>query len=94
MSGTEGWIDEAIGYKAKRNPGWSESIAVGSRTFVESVEEHLDSKATGRSIIDRRINGSVLREETDPYNPHFEAEKGCLSTKKRLFWECTLYKIR
>jgi len=29
------------------------------------------------SIIDRRINGSVLREDTDPYNPHFEAEKGC-----------------
>jgi putative transposase len=75
------WIDEAIGCEEKRNPDWTESIAVGTKTFVKSIEDQLGSKATGRSIIDRGINGSVLREGLDPYNPLFEAEKGGLSPK-------------
>jgi len=60
---------KAVGCKAKRHPDWSESIAAGSRTFVDvdSVEEQLGSKATGMSIIDRGINGSAMRAETDTY---------------------------
>jgi putative transposase len=81
------WVDEAIGCKAKRNLDWSESIAVGTKTFVESIEDQLGSKATGRSIIDRGINGSVLREELDPYRPLFEAEKGGLGPKNGYFWD-------
>lgn len=53
---------------------------------MESVEEQLGSKATGKAIIDRGINESVLREASDPYNPHFEAEKGWLSSKNGYFW--------
>jgi REP element-mobilizing transposase RayT len=80
------WIDEAIGAEVKRNPDWTESIAVGTRTFVDNIEEQLGSRATGRSIIDKGVNGSVLREEPKPYNPLFEAEKGALSQENSYFW--------
>lgn len=81
------WIEEAIGAEVMRNPDWTESIAVGTKSFVESIEEQLGSRASGRSIIDKGINGSVLREEPNPYNPLFEPEKSDLSQKNGYFWD-------
>jgi len=61
-----------------------ESIAIGSRDFIESTQERLGSKAAGRRV-EEGNDQCVLREGIKPYNTHFAPEKGPLRSKKQLF---------
>jgi putative transposase len=45
---------------------WTQSIAVGSKTFVEKIKEALGFRATGRKIIPAD-DTFELREEQVPY---------------------------
>ncbi len=45
---------------------WTESIAIGSRVFVESVQQHLGPRARYRRVVD--TNGiHALKEQTAHY---------------------------
>jgi len=55
----------------KRFIGWSESIAVGDRTFVEDVMDRLGVKAMDREIAEDS-GSAVLREPKIPYSVSFD----------------------
>ncbi|HPC73169.1 MAG TPA: transposase [Syntrophales bacterium] len=62
-----GWIEEAIGAGGRLRDGkWSESVAVGSESFVRMTREKPGVKAKGREVVD--ADGSyVLRESPASY---------------------------
>ncbi len=62
------WVEQGLenGF-AVRDARWSEAIAVGSLTFVESVKNELGFKAAHRGVIE--TDGSyALREPAEPYD--------------------------
>lgn len=84
------WVEEALGGAEQTREGkWTESIAVGSRNFVEMVKGELRIKAKGR-----RISGtdeeSGLRQSQDSYSNDFDGNNGLLSTKNGCFLETNL----
>ena len=54
-------------------PEWSESLAVGSRAFVEEVGSEFGVRARHRQI-ESCADFSVLREPGAPYGRHFDGE--------------------
>jgi len=75
------WVETAIEDDANvRDSKWSESIAVGDRTFVKDVMDRLGAKAMDREIAED--NGTaVLREPKIPYSVSFDPKTGPLSPK-------------
>jgi putative transposase len=48
----KGWVEEALGRDGNVRDGkWSESIAVGTKSFVERIKEKLGFKAVGREAV-------------------------------------------
>ncbi|WP_051434678.1 hypothetical protein [Desulfonatronum lacustre] len=81
------WVDDALGCGERREPDWTNSIAVGTRAFVERFQAKLGFKAVGRKIVENgKSSGSVLRETTDSYNAHFNDEIGVLRQNNSLRW--------
>jgi len=65
----EDWIEEALAKKdLKRNPIWTESVAVGGKTFIEGIRNTLGIKVIHREMISRTTS-YVLRE---PYCSYFK----------------------
>ena len=82
-----GWIEEYLGNGAKgRQDKWTDSIAVGSKSFIENVKARLGFRAKGRAVIEGG-EGCHLREEAAPYIALFEAEKDDIGTENAYFWE-------
>jgi putative transposase len=66
------------GDSVRRDPAWSESLAVGRRDFVEDVKERLGLKARYRDIVGHG-SGFLLKEPSTPYMFDFEVEKDGLT---------------
>ena len=77
-----GWIDEALSKGEHFRDGkWTESVAVGSESFVTTTKEKLGVKGKGREVIG--TNGSYeLRETTAPYKGILGHENGTLRIQK------------
>jgi putative transposase len=83
----EGWVEEHLGDGTKgRQDEWTGSIAVGSRSFIESVKERLGFRVKGRDIIESG-EGYQLRESPSPYNALFEAKNEDIGLKNTRFWD-------
>ena len=67
-----------------RQPEWTESIAVGSQTFIEGIQEKLNSRVKGRKIMES-TDHYQLREPSTAYNAHFGGEKGPLSFENTFY---------
>jgi putative transposase len=82
-----GWIEEAMGEEGQSRDGkWSESIAVGSESFVMMTKEKLGIKAKGREVVGE--DGSyVLQESPAPYNSILGYENDALRPENGYFWE-------
>jgi putative transposase len=52
----------------KRQAHWTQSIAVGDKSFIESVQEGLKNQIRGRSVIEVESGAYELREEQSSYN--------------------------
>jgi putative transposase len=81
------WVDDALSQDShKRESRWTESVAVGSREFVEQTKEHLGFRAKGR-----KVNGKEetfeLRETGDVY--HFGPENGDVNPENAYLWDDT-----
>jgi len=85
-----GWIEEAICAEGQlRDRKWSESIAVGSESFVIMTEEKLGIKAKEREVAGE--DGSyALRESPAPYNSILGYENDILRPENAYFWEDNL----
>ena len=63
----KGWVEEHLGDGAKeRQDEWTGSVAVGSKSFIESVKASLGFRAKGRDVIQSN-KGYQLRESPAPY---------------------------
>jgi putative transposase len=81
------WVEVVLAEKGqRRQPGWTESIAVGSQGFVERIKAVLGIKAIGREV----MGGDgvyELREPEIPYGVNFTNENGDLRPKNTYFWD-------
>ena len=80
------WVQSELSNgNAKRDDVWTQSIAAGSRSFVEAVKNQMRSLAIGRRIR-KNEEGFVLREAQSPYNALFDTEKSVMDGKNLWFW--------
>lgn len=76
------WIDRAVqAKKLSRESKWTESIAVGSKEFIEKVRSELKHKARGREIIEEN-ESYHLRETQVSYKTNFDPKMRVLREKK------------
>lgn len=68
------WVEAGLrGDTAARDDRWSESIAVGSESFVEHVNAEVSVRAHHRQVA--LADGlSTLRESAEPYRSHFDRD--------------------
>jgi hypothetical protein len=71
--------------KSEREDCWTQSIATGSRSFVEAVKRQMRSFATGRRVR-KKAEGFELRESQSPYKAFFDSEKNDIEGKNLWFW--------
>jgi putative transposase len=72
------WVEHYLAnMQTSRQEEWTQSIAVGSRTFVERVRDLLGFRAKGRKVTDD-AQGCQLREPSAFYG-------GLLEIKKRRY---------
>jgi hypothetical protein len=72
------WVEEALKTKEQiRERRWSESIAVGSLSFIEEVKAELGARGFARKIISS-AEGHELRKPMVSYHDHFRREKTLL----------------
>jgi len=69
-----------------RQEGWTRSIAVGSRPFVEKVKALLGFRAKGRKVIEG-VEGYQVREGSARYGALFGAEKDDIGLENTYSWE-------
>jgi len=81
------WIEEALVKNEKsRESKWTESIAVGSKGYVERTKEFLGIKVKGRKVTSKS-EGYELREPAAPYNLYFDPKNVSSKARKHVFLE-------
>jgi REP element-mobilizing transposase RayT len=74
------WVEAGLtGNNSVRDSKWTESIAVGSKGFVDRVKDELGIRAKGREISETE-HSSCLRESRSPYSSNFEGKNDGLSS--------------
>jgi putative transposase len=85
-SSHRGWVEEYLWEGGKgRDEEWTDSIAVGSRAFVEKVKGVLGIRAKGRDIVEG-AEGYQVREGPTTYNAVFGAQKGDMGGENTYSW--------
>jgi hypothetical protein len=69
------WVEDSLTHaNHQRDSKWTQSIAVGGKSFVEEVKSKLGFRAQGREIIETN-GGYHLREKQMPYDKNYDFEK-------------------
>ncbi len=81
------WVIESIPkIISVRDSMWSESIAVGSKPFVDKILINLKQEIKKRKAVEK--DGShFIREPAIAYNTNFDPKKDVLSAENMLFWD-------
>lgn len=81
------WVEESLTSRTNgREHKWTESIALGSRHFVEDTKAKLGVKASGRAL--READGVYeLREPHSCYGADFGPKNDALSSENTYFWK-------
>jgi putative transposase len=80
-----GWIEQALSQRPVRDDRWSESIAVGSLRFIESVKSELRSRSIHRTV-ENAGGAYALREPGEAYSGNFGDKSEPLSIENTVFW--------
>lgn len=86
-----GWVEDAVlkGDRRSREGKWTESVAVGSESFVNATREKLGMKGKGRKVIG--ADGCYeLRESPAPYRTILGHEDDGLRPQNLYFWSDTI----
>ncbi|MFY9942506.1 MAG: transposase, partial [Desulfobacterales bacterium] len=84
------WVEEALRVaKHQRDTRWTESVAVGSRPFVETIRMKLGHVVRGRKARETSA-GWELREDISPYNTDFSSQNGGLRPENLYLWNETV----
>ena len=82
----KGWVEEALGRDGNVRDGkWSESIAVGTKSFVERIKEKLGFKAVGREAVPAG-DAFELKETVAAYKGSSMGKMGSLSPDNTYPW--------
>ena len=82
----KGWVEEALGRDGNVRDGkWSESIAVGTKSFVERIKEKLGFKAVGRQAVPAG-DAFELKETVVAYKGSSMGKMGPLSPDNTYPW--------
>ncbi|HWP57912.1 MAG TPA: transposase [Candidatus Acidoferrales bacterium] len=76
-------LERGLGAREDR---WSESIAVGSLSFVENVKRALGHRAAHRAV-EQRHGAYALRDQSEPYSGNLGSESEPLSVENTVFWD-------
>lgn len=88
-SAYKGWIDEAVEKRNHlRDGSWTESVAVGSETFVLQTKEKLGLKVKGRKVLEKE-DSFELREPSVSYGAYFAHENAVVSAQNTYCWDMT-----
>ena len=81
------WVRSALSDdETSRESCWTQSVATGSRSFVEAIKVQMRSLAVGRHI--REEGGAFeLREPQSPYIVLFDTEKSPMSSENLWYWD-------
>jgi hypothetical protein len=84
------WVEQTLeGGQTLRDDRWSESIAVGSLPFVETVKNDLGIKAMHREALE--TDGTyALREPAEAYARKLTGRNEALSSENTLLWNESL----
>jgi putative transposase len=86
QSSHRNWIEAALSdNQTQRQECWTQSIAAGSRSYVEAVKNQMGGFAIGRKIRENAI-GFELREPQPVYNGFLEAKKSDIEAGNLCFW--------
>lgn len=85
----QGWAAEFFVNGNGWDDKWTRSIAVGNKEFVDKVKSKLGILAQGRDATETD-EGYQLRESTEVYLPHFDAEKGDIGPENTYLWNITV----
>ena len=80
------WIEEVLKTKNYvRESKWTQSIAVGSKSFVNNIKEKLGIRSKGRKVGE---SGGLyyLREAQASYNSNFTPKNSNLRAKNTYIW--------
>lgn len=82
----ERWVQSALDKeRLKREERWTQSIATGSRSFIERIKDQMKSLATGRKVR-KEADRFELRESQLAYNSFFAAKKSDIDAENLYFW--------
>ena len=80
------WVEAAHETTAAgRDDRWSESVAVGSKRFVDQAKHELGIQAKRRQVA-ANDEAYTLREPALPYMAHFSSENEALRGNNTYFW--------
>ena len=83
-------VNESLGNGNNyRQADWSESVAVGSKDYVETIKEKLGLRAKGRKILEN-AGGFQLRENTVSYIANFDSKNDNIGEQNTFFWDVSL----
>ena len=81
------WVDSAIMRgDIKRQPQWTESIAVGDKVYVEKMKDQMGYKAIGRKVVE---NGDsfILREAQISYQSISDRTIRVQPEENTIYWQ-------
>ena len=68
------------------NKSWANSIAVGSKDFIENFKNKLGLSASKR-IVAKNSNAFILAEDSSPYSYDFAPKIEALRGNNSVFWQ-------
>ena len=84
-----GWVEEALkNVRHRRDQRWTESIAVGSESFVTETKERLGFKARGR-VASEWDGVFELRDAVAPYNRISGHENAVVRSQNGYLWKAS-----
>ena len=80
-------VEEDLAARDQSRDGkWTESIAVGSKVFIEATIKRLGIRAKGRKIVGSE-RSYELREPGVPYGANLTPKNGPLRLQNTYFWD-------
>lgn len=81
-----GWVEDILRNGGhSREAKWTQSIAVGSKSFVEDIKDKLGYRAIGRKVVGTG-DGYELKENVASYSNDFGAKMSTLRPENSFKW--------
>ena len=80
------WVEDALKEGRSREGHWTDSIAVGSSSFIEETRSKLGCYARGRKLDEQTDGACFLKEEGESYPAGFAGKSEALSVENAFFW--------